>query len=322
MSKKKHPQIKPMDADRESPPKRLRKSPPSADELFPPQPEVLALMEKLKSCGTPLGEYVQGRFYRGILTGLNEAFVVDAATREKLISEDPKSDELIKPWLRGRDIGKWKAVWDGLYVIFIPWHCPLHDDPSIAGASEKAEKAFKHLYPAVFNHLLKFKDQLSKRNAAETGIRYEWYALQRCAATYYEEFERPKIVWGNMATSPKFAFDNEDFYISAPANLLPASDTYLVGLLNSSICKWLIAFLAAVRGGNFLEFKPMYVEQIPVFPATNKQKVPIIERVEKILADPDGSDIPRLEREIDQMVYELYGLTEEEVRIVEGKNEI
>jgi hypothetical protein len=285
------------------------------------QPEVLSLMEKLKSCGKPLGEYVQGRFYYGIKTGLNNAFLVDGATREKLITEDPKSAELIKPWLRGRDICKWNAEWAGLYVIFIPWHCPLHDDPSIAGASEKAEKAFKHQYPAVYKHLLKFKDQLSKRNAAETGIRYEWYALQRCAATYHKEFERPKIIWGNMATSPKFAFDNDGFYISAPANLLPASDTYLVGLLNSSICKWLIAFLAAVRGGNFLEFKPMYVEQIPVFPATNKQKVPIIERVEKILTDPDGSDIPLLEREIDQLVYELYGLTEEEIKIVEEATE-
>jgi hypothetical protein len=65
----------------------------------------------------------------------------------------------------------------------------------------------------------------------------------------------------------------------------------------------------------------MYVEQIPVFPATNKQKVPIIERVEKILTDPDGSDIPLLEREIDQLVYELYGLTEEEIKIVEEATE-
>lgn len=267
------------------------------------QPEVLALMEKLKSCGKPLGEYVQGRFYRGILTGLNDAFVVDAATRENLITEDPKSAELIKPWLRGRDIGKWEAVWDGLYVIF-------------TRRGTDIEK-----YSAIKRHLEQFRLDLEPKKSDEDkrGRKpgtYKWFEIQDNIA-YYEEFEGPKIIWGNMATSPKFAFDNEDFYISAPANLLPASDTYLVGLLNSSICKWLIAFLAAVRGGNFLEFKPMYVEQIPVFPATNKQKVPIIERVEKILADPDGSDIPRFEKEIDRLVYELYGLTEEEIKIVE-----
>jgi len=84
------------------------------------RPEVLALIEKLRKAGTPLGEYVHGRFYRGILTGLNEAFVIDEATRKRLVSEDPKGEELIKPWLRGRDIKKWKAEWAGLYVISIP----------------------------------------------------------------------------------------------------------------------------------------------------------------------------------------------------------
>lgn len=283
------------------------------------RPEVLALMEKLKNAGKPLGEYVEGKFYYGIKTGLNEAFVIDAETRKRLISEDPKSKELIKPWLRGRDIKKWKAEWAKLYVIFIPWHFPLHDDASIQGASEKAEKAFQNQYPAIYKHLIQFKELLSKRNAAETGVRYEWYALQRCAATYYKEFEEPKIIWGNMATSPKFAFDSDGFYISAPANLLPASDSYLVGLLNSSICKWLIAFLAAVRGGNFLEFKPMYVEQVPVYAASEMEKAPIIERVNKILANPESPEVPSLEAEIDRLVYALYGLTPEEIAIVEGK---
>ncbi len=73
------------------------------------RPAVLALMEKLRKTRKPLVEYVQGKFYYGIKTGLNEAFVIDAPTRAKLIAEDPESEELIKPWLRGRDIKKWKA---------------------------------------------------------------------------------------------------------------------------------------------------------------------------------------------------------------------
>ena len=81
--------------------------------------DVLSLMSKLKKAGIPLGEYVQGRFYYGIKTGFNEAFVIDAATKEKLIAEDPASADLIKPWLRGRDIRKWKAEWAGLYLINI-----------------------------------------------------------------------------------------------------------------------------------------------------------------------------------------------------------
>ena len=80
-------------------------------------------------------------------------------------------------------------------MIFIPWHFPFHNDTSIQGASEKAENEFIRQYPSVYNHLLKYKESLSKRNKEETGIRYEWYALQRCAATYYPEFEKEKVVW-------------------------------------------------------------------------------------------------------------------------------
>ena len=83
------------------------------------RPEVLALMNKLRMVGKPLGEYVEGKFYYGIKTGLNEAFVIDEETRVRLIAEDPKSAELIKPWLRGRDICKWKATWAGQYIIAI-----------------------------------------------------------------------------------------------------------------------------------------------------------------------------------------------------------
>jgi len=141
------------------------------------RPALLALMEKLRKAGKPLGEYVQGKFYRGILTGLNEAFVIDETTRKKLLDEDPKSAELIKPWLRGRDIKKWKAKWTGLYILYIPWHFKLNK------------------FYAVYKYLSQFQEQLENRNESERG-RYEWYALQRYAADYYQEFDKPKIIWG------------------------------------------------------------------------------------------------------------------------------
>jgi len=268
------------------------------------RPEVLALMEKLRKAGTPLGEYVHGRFYYGIKTGLNEAFVIDEETKKRLIKEDLKSKELIKPWLRGRDIKKWKAEWAGLYLLYIPWHFKLNE------------------YPAVLQHLQQYQEQLENRNESERG-RYEWYALQRYAADYYQEFEKPKIIWGNLATEPKFAFDSSLSYVSAPANLIPTNDIYLLAILNSPLCKWWISLQAAVRSGGFLEYKPMYVGTVPVVKASDKQKSPIIERVNKILAakkkDPNA-DTSTLERQIDEIVYKLYNLTEEEIAIVEGKN--
>lgn len=117
------------------------------------QPDVLSLMEKLRKAGTPLGEYVHGRFYRGILTGFNEAFVIDAVTRERLIAEDPKSEELIKPWLRGRDIKKWKAEWAELYVINIPSSANKNWQWSNEKTEEKARNVFEKTYPAIYNHL-------------------------------------------------------------------------------------------------------------------------------------------------------------------------
>ncbi len=269
------------------------------------RPEVLVLMEKLRSSGVPLGEYVQGRFYRGILTGFNEAFVINAATREKLIAEDPASAELIKPWLRGRDIRKWKAQWAGLYVIFTRHGTEIEQ------------------YPAIKRHLSQFqKDLEPKKSEKDKHGRkpgpYQWYEIQDNIA-YYEEFEQPKITWGNLATEPKFAFDSSASYVSAPANIIPTNNLYLLAVLNSPLCKWWISHKAAVRAGGFLEYKPMYVGELPVFPATDNQKAPIIERTRAILADPDSPAVPRLEAEINGLVYELYRLKEEEIAIVEGK---
>jgi len=190
-------------------------------------PEVLSLIVKLRSVGIPLGEYVEGRFYRGILTGLNEAFVVDAATKEKFIAEDSSSADLIKPWLRGRDIGKWKADWDGLYVMNISSSANKEWPFSKAKNESEAIRLFEKTYPALHRHLKQWKTQLQKRDDQGKF----WWELRSCA--YYEEFERPKITWGNLATEPKFAFDDSSCYVGALANIMPTNDLFLLAILNS-----------------------------------------------------------------------------------------
>lgn len=144
-----------------------------------------------------------------------------------------------------------------------------------------------------------------------------WWELRSCA--YYNDFERPTIIWGNLATEPKFAFDDSSSYVSAPANIIPTNDLYLLAILNSPLSKWWISLQAAVRTGGFLEYKPMYVGEIPIFQPTDAQKAPIIERTRTILADPDSHDVPRLEAEINQLVYTLYKLTSDEVKIIENE---
>lgn len=274
------------------------------------------LMEKLRSNGVTLGEYVDGKIFRGVLTGLNEAFIIDEATKEKLIKEDPNSADVIKPFLAGRDIKRYQVPESNNYLLFIPWHFPLHNDPSISGASSKAEMAFKKQYPAVYKHLFQYKKKLSSRNKAETGIRYEWYALQRCAATYYEEFEKPKIAYQVFQVKPVFIYDEIGHYTNNAIWIIPEGDKQLLAILNSTLGWFFISkYCTAIQNGYQLIYK--YLEQIPI--ATSKDPH-IITLVDQILAakaaDPDA-DTSAWEAEIDQLVYQLYGLTNEEIRIVE-----
>ncbi|MGJ1345398.1 TaqI-like C-terminal specificity domain-containing protein, partial [Sphingobacterium spiritivorum] len=115
----------------------------------------------------------------------------------------------MRPLLRGRDIKRYSHEFADLYLLFIPWHFPLHSDPNIKGASLEAEKEFENQYPAIYGHLLKYKEELSNRNKAETGIRYEWYALQRWGANYWEDFSKQKIMYSDIAERLSFCLVND-----------------------------------------------------------------------------------------------------------------
>ena len=303
------------------------------------KPEVLALMEKLRKAGKPLGEYVQGKFYYGIKTGLNEAFVIDDAVRERLIAEDPKSEELIKPWLRGRDIRKWKAEWAGLYLIAIASSANREWPWSNEKAEAKARPLFDKAYPAIHRHLSQFEDKLRKRDDQGKF----WWELRSCA--YYEEFKRPKIVYQVFQVTPCFLLDNSGMLTNNASYIIPQGDEYLLAYLNSSLGWFMIKrYCASIQNG--YQLMADYFGKSLIFPATDAQKAPIIECVKKILAaqephphpDPpleregtsmpprpqgegwgEGGIVPRLEAEIDRLVYGLYGLTEEEIGVVEGK---
>ena len=166
--------------------------------------------------GTPLKDW-DINIYRGVLTGYNEAFIISTEKRDEILSncrsddERQRTAELIRPILRGRDIKRYGYDWAGLWLIYIPWHFPYQFDSTIQGASEKAEKAFREQYPSVYSHLLKFKIPLSKRNKAETGIRYEWYAMQRWGAKYWDDFNKPKIMYPNMTMFLPFYYDTSKF---------------------------------------------------------------------------------------------------------------
>ena len=158
-------------------------------------PALIRLFERLIDQAKPLGEFVKGRIYRGVVTGLNAAFVIDQAKCDELIEENPQSAELTKPWLRGRDIKRWKADSPGLYIIFANHGIDIDR------------------YPAIEAHLRWFQSDLEK---CATAHLHPWYKLQQPQEGIYHEFVHPKIVWGNLAVESKFARDLSQAYVSAP----------------------------------------------------------------------------------------------------------
>jgi len=281
------------------------------------RPEVFALLKKLREKGTPLGDYVQGRFYRGILTGLNEAFVVPEKVGNDLLRFDSNNKDILRPFLEGREIKRWKIQAENNQLLFIPWHFPLHNDQTISGASSAAEEAFKSKYPEAYNHLHRHYTSLSNRSKSETGIRYEWYALQRCAASYSEYFDQPKIVWGNLATKPQFAYTEIPYYLGAPANLIPTTEIWLLGFLNSFICHYVILKSGAERQNGFYEFKPMYVGVLPI-PKCDDFRKKKLEQLSRNAAQAEGPELERIEDEINRIVYDLFELTPAETRLIES----
>ena len=289
------------------------------------------LKEKIEKIGKPLKEW-DVKIYYGIKTGLNEAFIITTEKREEILrncrteEERRRTEAIIKPVLRGRDIKRYYYEWAGLWLIFIPWHFPLHEDSTIQGASKEAEREFQRQYPAIYEHLLQFKEALSKRNKKETGIRYEWYALQRCAATYYPEFEKEKVVWQEIVREPQFHYDTEKFYIEATGFIMTGKHLkYLCGLLNS----YPVAFIFKkwYAGGGLGEegyrYKKAFMEKLPLPPITpsNQSLVSqienLVDEIIKAKKQDKNADTTQWEREIDELVYKLYDLTEDEIKIIE-----
>jgi hypothetical protein len=251
----------------------------------------------------------------GIKSGLNDAFYIDDSIREQLIKEDIRNKNIIRPILRGRNISRYYLKGDG-YLLFIPWHFPLQNDEEITGASKLAEKKFKEDYPSIYNHLLKFKDKLSARNQAETGIRYEWYALQRCAATYYQDFDKEKLVWLVLSDKAAFAIDTDGNCTNDSTFILVGEKLrYLCAILNSKVSEWYFDKIAPSSGMGTNMWKKYKIELLPI-PELKKdeEELKYIKLVDKIIANKKkDTDSSKWENKIDAMVFHQYNLTEEEM---------
>jgi hypothetical protein len=169
------------------------------------RPEVLDLRDKINANSSFIKDISGLGFYRGLLSGYNDAFVIDGKVRNELIKKDPKSKDVIKSLLRGRDIKKWEINYKDLYILYIPWRFPIDE------------------YISIKDHLSKFKSNLEKRPEVKAG-RVDWFALSRYASDYYAEFEKEKLIYPNIAPKLFVAFDDSGFYTNQKCYII-TSDT-------------------------------------------------------------------------------------------------
>jgi adenine-specific DNA-methyltransferase len=228
-------------------------------------PVKLCLLERLRTAGTPLGKYVQGRFYRGVLTGLNEAFVVDRATRDRLIAEHPSSAEVLKPFLRGRDVKRWRVEFADKYLIKIessenkvhPWSGKLENE---------AEKIFAKTYPAIHGFFEDMRKALIDRY--DQG-KFFW-ELRSC--DYWQAFEQTKVLYPDIYEHQSFAWDARGFYMGNTCYFIPTSEKWILALLNSPTVEWFYGNTANRIRGGYLRAFSQFMSQIPIPPSTLDQQ--------------------------------------------------
>ena len=268
------------------------------------------LKEKMEAVGIPLKDWRVSINY-GIKTGYDQAFIIGDETRQALIEEDPKSAEIIKPVLRGRDIKHFRMQWANLWLIATFPSLKLDIDD----------------YPAIKKYLLSFgKDRLEQSGKRLTSggnsrkkTQHFWFETQDSIA-YNKEFSKEKIAWGNLANKASFSHLPKGMFVNAPATILTPFNHYLLAVLNSKLLDWYFRLIGVERDGGYYEYKPMFIKRLPIPQIPTAEQLPFTQLVDRILAakakDP-STDTSNWETEIDHLVYKLYGLTANEVAAVE-----
>ena len=256
------------------------------------------VMEKMEAVGTPLKEWDISIYY-GIKTGFNDAFIVDTAVRNRLIDEDPASEEILKPILRGRDIARYRANWAGLWLI------DTHNGYANVSPIEIDE------YPAVKAHLDRFIDRLRRRQ--DKGITP--YNLRNCA--YHEEFSEKKLFWMHMSPYGRFAFGEKGVLCNQKCFMITGPNLdYLCAVLNSTLVTWLVKHTSVTTGMGLCQWDKFTVERIPVVRPGDSMLKWFNDTIGELLVSIENRDTCKskeIHLAVDQAVFDLYNLTEKEI---------
>lgn len=265
------------------------------------------ILKKVYEHSTLLGELLKNKLKGGIKTGLNAAYIIDSNTRKMFIYKNKKCAEIIKPYIVGRDIKKYKELNVKKYLICIPsgWTNSQYE-------GENTWNWFYDNYEPIAKHFIHYEEKLKKRSDQGEF----WWELRSC--DYYDLFDSKKIIYAEIAAKGHFTLDEIGVYCDMTAFMLDTDSLYILGLLNSKLITFIFSSISSEIRGGFLRWKKQYVNKLPIAFASEDKKSAIVDLVININQLRDSNtDTSDIEIQIDELVYELYGLTNEEIKIIE-----
>lgn len=281
-----------------------------------------ALKAKIERIGTPLKEWQGLNIYRGILTGYNEAFIITTEKRNEILAkckdeaEKERTAKLIRKMLRGRDIKRYSYEWAGLWVI------NAHNGYKNQNG-EKVEAINIENYPSLKKHFDEFYPQLEKRT--DKGLTP--YNLRNCA--YLDEFEKEKIVWNPVSGEYLFSYIKEHIFFNNSLFMMTLdvfSLKYILAFMNSNCYKWLITLKTnLIQTGSYAYGAKDKIERLPIPKINSKNEklanelINLVDEILKAKEQDKNVNTQELENKINSLVYKLYNLTEEEIKIIENK---
>ena len=280
---------------------------------------ILNLKKKIEAVGLFLKEW-NVKINYGLKTGFNEAYLIDNETKINFCNKDHKNNEIIKPIIRGRDIGKYFYRSSGLWII------NTHNGYTVNNKNILPINAKKD-YPIIYNHLIKINDDTDGQLEKRTDHGKHWTNLRDCS--FLENFKTEKIIWLELTSKNKFAYSVQEEYILAGAFMMTGESLkYLLAFLNSSVCQFYFKLICNSSGMGTIQWKKFAVERIPIPRLDDKTQQPFIKLVDQILNITNELEylqnqnnqilVKKLEEKINFLFYKLYEITDEEKAIIES----
>ena len=264
------------------------------------------IKQKVESIGIPLKDW-DIEIYRGVLTGYNDAFIISSEKREEILDncrsqdERQRTEEIIRPILRGRDIRRYSYQWANLWLI------NTHN-----GIKGELDRVHIEDYPAIRQHIEQYWDRVEKR--ADHGDTP--YNLRNCA--YLDLLSQPKIVWGEISDKSKFCIDTLGELTPEATTFMLSGDNlfYLLAFLNCSISEYLFSTIGTTTGVGTVRWKKYKILELPIpeYDASELQ-IDLINTCKNAVETRE--ETPVYEKRINSIIYQIYGLTEEEIEYVE-----